>query len=145
MSEKDIESILKAAIGMSPYSSDSVGSQFQNTIDSLKVKIISIKKWTMHAQVANMFSKCFTYSNQHANKQVMKENNHQSVQPTILSHLFLMGDAAHRFPPAGGFGMNTGLQDAHNLAWKLAYVIRGISSSTLLQTYDSGKSRYYYI
>jgi 2-polyprenyl-6-methoxyphenol hydroxylase-like FAD-dependent oxidoreductase len=30
------------------------------------------------------------------------------------------GDAAHRFPPAGGFGMNTGVQDAHNLAWKLA-------------------------
>ena len=34
--------------------------------------------------------------------------------------VFLAGDAAHRFPPAGGFGMNTGIQDAHNLAWKLA-------------------------
>lgn len=34
--------------------------------------------------------------------------------------MFLAGDAAHRFPPAGGFGMNTGIQDAHNLAWKLA-------------------------
>ncbi len=34
--------------------------------------------------------------------------------------MFLAGDAAHRFPPAGGFGMNTGVQDAHNLAWKLA-------------------------
>ncbi len=34
--------------------------------------------------------------------------------------VFLAGDAAHRFPPAGGFGMNTGVQDAHNLAWKLA-------------------------
>jgi 2-polyprenyl-6-methoxyphenol hydroxylase-like FAD-dependent oxidoreductase len=35
-------------------------------------------------------------------------------------HVFLAGDAAHDFPPAGGFGMNTGLQDAHNLAWRLA-------------------------
>ena len=34
--------------------------------------------------------------------------------------IFLAGDAAHQFPPAGGFGMNTGIQDAHNLAWKLA-------------------------
>ena len=34
--------------------------------------------------------------------------------------VFLAGDAAHQFPPAGGFGMNTGIQDAHNLAWKLA-------------------------
>ena len=38
--------------------------------------------------------------------------------------IFLAGDAAHRFPPAGGFGMNTGVQDAHNLAWKLAAVLR---------------------
>lgn len=37
--------------------------------------------------------------------------------------LFLMGDAAHQFPPAGGFGMNTAIQDAHNLAWKLAAVL----------------------
>jgi 2-polyprenyl-6-methoxyphenol hydroxylase-like FAD-dependent oxidoreductase len=37
-----------------------------------------------------------------------------------VGRVFLAGDAAHRFPPAGGFGMNTGVQDAHNLAWKLA-------------------------
>ena len=41
--------------------------------------------------------------------------------------MFLAGDAAHRFPPAGGFGMNTGIQDAHNLAWKLAAVLHGAS------------------
>ena len=34
--------------------------------------------------------------------------------------IHLVGDAAHQFPPAGGFGLNTGIQDAHNLAWKLA-------------------------
>ena len=39
--------------------------------------------------------------------------------------VFLAGDAAHRFPPAGGFGQNTGIQDAHNLAWKLAAVLQG--------------------
>ena len=40
--------------------------------------------------------------------------------PLQVGNAFLAGDAAHRFPPAGGFGMNTGFQDAHNLAWKLA-------------------------
>lgn len=38
---------------------------------------------------------------------------------------FLAGDAAHQFPPSGAFGMNTGVQDAHNLAWKLAVALRG--------------------
>ena len=39
--------------------------------------------------------------------------------------VFIAGDAAHAMPPNGGFGGNTGIQDAHNLAWKLAMVIRG--------------------
>jgi 2-polyprenyl-6-methoxyphenol hydroxylase-like FAD-dependent oxidoreductase len=43
-------------------------------------------------------------------------------------HVFLVGDAAHVFPPAGGFGMNTGLQDAHNLAWRLALESGNIQS-----------------
>jgi 2-polyprenyl-6-methoxyphenol hydroxylase-like FAD-dependent oxidoreductase len=46
------------------------------------------------------------------------------------------GDAAHTFPPTGGFGMNTGIQDAHNLAWKLAAVLHGGAPDTLLDSYE---------
>jgi 2-polyprenyl-6-methoxyphenol hydroxylase-like FAD-dependent oxidoreductase len=51
--------------------------------------------------------------------------------------VFLAGDAAHVVPPNGGFGGNTGIQDAHNLAWKLALVLAGTAGPALLQTYDS--------
>lgn len=51
--------------------------------------------------------------------------------------VFLVGDAAHRFPPSGGFGMNSGLQDAHNLAWKLDLVLHGHAGDALLNTYDT--------
>ena len=51
--------------------------------------------------------------------------------------VFLAGDAAHTMPPNGGFGGNTGVQDAHNLAWKLAFVLRGIAGPDLLDTYDA--------
>jgi hypothetical protein len=49
--------------------------------------------------------------------------------------IFLAGDAAHLMPPNGGFGGNTGIHDAHNLAWKLAYVLAGHASPVLLDTY----------
>lgn len=49
---------------------------------------------------------------------------------------FLVGDAAHIHSPVGGQGMNTGLQDAHNLAWKLALVIQGRAKPSLLDTYE---------
>jgi 2-polyprenyl-6-methoxyphenol hydroxylase-like FAD-dependent oxidoreductase len=50
--------------------------------------------------------------------------------------VFLAGDAAHVVPPNGGFGGNTGVQDAHNLAWKLALAVRGVAGEGLLATYD---------
>ena len=49
---------------------------------------------------------------------------------------FLLGDAAHIHSPAGGQGMNTGLQDAYNLAWKLALVVTGKADAALLDTYE---------
>jgi 2-polyprenyl-6-methoxyphenol hydroxylase-like FAD-dependent oxidoreductase len=51
--------------------------------------------------------------------------------------VFLAGDAAHVVPPNGGYGGNTGIQDAHNLAWKLALVLVGTAGPALLQTYDA--------
>lgn len=50
--------------------------------------------------------------------------------------VMLVGDAAHTMPPTGGFGGNTGIADAHNLAWKLAQVISGAAGPELLDTYD---------
>ena len=50
--------------------------------------------------------------------------------------IFLAGDAAHTMPPTGGFGGNTGVQDAHNLAWKLAFVLKGKAGPSLVDTYD---------
>lgn len=49
--------------------------------------------------------------------------------------IFLAGDAAHRFPPTGGLGLNSGFQDAHNLVWKLCAIEEGCASAALLDTY----------
>jgi putative polyketide hydroxylase len=51
--------------------------------------------------------------------------------------IFIAGDAAHLMPPNGGFGGNTGIHDAHNLAWKLALVINGHAAPALLDTYET--------
>ncbi|GAV85453.1 FAD_binding_3 domain-containing protein [Cephalotus follicularis] len=75
------------------------------------IDVIDVKPWVMHAEVAEKFVNCD-------------------------NRILLAGDAAHRFPPAGGFGMNTGIQDAHNLAWKLASLVKGIAPSSILHTYE---------
>ncbi|STX51344.1 FAD dependent oxidoreductase [Legionella busanensis] len=75
---------------------------------TIEVKLINKGFWTMAALVAERFRD---------------------------GRILLAGDAAHRLPPTGGLGMNTGIQDAHNLAWKLAYVIKGYANERLLDTY----------
>jgi putative polyketide hydroxylase len=75
---------------------------------NLTVNIINKGFWTMAAQIAEQYRK---------------------------GRVFLVGDAAHRMPPTGGFGMNTGIQDAHNLAWKLAFCLNNKASEKLLDTY----------
>jgi len=50
--------------------------------------------------------------------------------------MLLVGDAAHQVPPFGGFGLNTGIQTAHNLAWKLGCVLRGEADDALLDSFD---------
>jgi 2-polyprenyl-6-methoxyphenol hydroxylase-like FAD-dependent oxidoreductase len=50
--------------------------------------------------------------------------------------IFLAGDSGHVMPPTGGYGGNVGVQDAHNLAWKLAYVVKGEAGAGLLDSYE---------
>jgi hypothetical protein len=76
---------------------------------SLTPEILSIGTWTMNALVA---------------------------QRLVQGRVFLVGDAAHQLPPTGGFGMNTGIQTAHNLVWKLALVLSGAAGPSLLDTFD---------
>jgi 2,4-dichlorophenol 6-monooxygenase len=51
--------------------------------------------------------------------------------------VFLLGDAAHRHPPTGGLGLTSGMQDAHNLCWKVAAVVKGQASPGLLDSYEA--------
>jgi 2-polyprenyl-6-methoxyphenol hydroxylase-like FAD-dependent oxidoreductase len=78
--------------------------------DAHPFTIRTIRTWTMTAQVAAQYR---------------------------AGRIFLVGDAAHRFPPTGGLGLNTGVQDAHNLAWKIAAVERGWAPHTLLDSYEA--------
>ncbi|OJZ71974.1 monooxygenase [Mycobacterium paraffinicum] len=79
-------------------------------IGSTNYRIRSTGTWTMTSQLADQFRR---------------------------GRLLLIGDAAHRFPHTGGFGLNSGVQDAHNLAWKLAAVLRSGASDSVLDTYET--------
>ena len=76
----------------------------------LAVDIHSVQSWAMTAQVVDRYR---------------------------VGRIFLIGDAAHRFPPTGGLGLNTGVHDAHNLAWKLAWDISKRAPADLLDTYEA--------
>lgn len=62
--------------------------------------------------------------------------SHRIVDAYSRGRVFVAGDAAHIHPPTGAQGMNTGIQDAHNLAWKLALAVTGDAASDLLASYD---------
>lgn len=62
--------------------------------------------------------------------------NVRMVERYQVGRAFVAGDAAHVHSPAGGLGMNTGLQDAYNLGWKLAMVLAGQANPALLETYQ---------
>ena len=79
-------------------------------VPDLEVEVLGVSPWTTVADVATRWRS---------------------------NRVFLAGDAAHRMTPAGGLGMNTGIQDAHNLAWKLAGVLQGWAGPALLETYET--------
>jgi len=63
--------------------------------------------------------------------------SHRIVPRYSVGRVFIAGDAAHIHPPTGGQGMNTGIQDAYNLAWKLGLVVRGLADPRLLESYSA--------
>jgi len=63
--------------------------------------------------------------------------NSRMADAFMLDRCFIAGDAAHIHTPAGGQGMNTGIQDAYNLAWKLAYVLNKNLNTSVLKTYNT--------
>eukprot|EP01041_Mallomonas_annulata_P041071 gene41071-65072_t len=95
-----------------PWTDEEVVAQArrQAGVPNLDVTIINRSIWRMSRQVAARFSQGRT---------------------------LLVGDAAHRFPPTGGFGLNSGVQDAHNLGWKLAAALQGWGGERLLDSYDA--------
>jgi 2,4-dichlorophenol 6-monooxygenase len=77
--------------------------------DTIPIKITSVSTWTVNHMHA------LAYSN---------------------GRVFCMGDAVHRHPPSNGLGSNTSIQDAYNLAWKMALVVQGKASPKLLDSYN---------
>jgi 2-polyprenyl-6-methoxyphenol hydroxylase-like FAD-dependent oxidoreductase len=78
--------------------------------DDLAIEVENVQRWNAQADVAEHFRR---------------------------GRIFLAGDATHVMPPTGGYGGNTGVQDAFNLAWKLAFVLDGRAAPELLDTYEA--------
>ncbi len=78
--------------------------------DGVDIDILFADEWNMAAQVATRFQQ---------------------------GNVFLVGDAAHRFPPSGGLGLNTGAGDIHNLVWKINAVLSAGENSDLLESYET--------
>lgn len=76
----------------------------------LRIELTQVREWTTTCAIADRY----------------RENR-----------IFIAGDAAHLFPPAGALGANTAIQDVHNLAWKLAFVLKGLAGASLLDTYEA--------
>jgi 2-polyprenyl-6-methoxyphenol hydroxylase-like FAD-dependent oxidoreductase len=68
--------------------------------------------------------------------------HHRVAEHFRVGRAFLAGDAGHIHSPAGGQGMNTGIGDAVNLAWKLAAVVKGTSNPSILDTYETERIRF---
>jgi 2,4-dichlorophenol 6-monooxygenase len=66
--------------------------------------------------------------------------NNRYATRTSNGRVFCMGDAIHRHPPSNGLGSNTSIQDAFNLAWKLALVLKGQAGERLLESYDEERA-----
>ena len=66
--------------------------------------------------------------------------NNQYATHMQQGRVFIMGDAAHRHPPSNGLGSNTSIQDAFNLAWKLAAVVKGQATPALLDSYSTERA-----
>ncbi|WP_419420131.1 FAD-dependent monooxygenase [Legionella sp. D16C41] len=62
--------------------------------------------------------------------------HHRQIDNYRYNHVFFCGDAAHIHSPAGGQGLNTGIQDVYNLVWKLSLVLKGYSPESLLNSYQ---------
>ncbi|MDL5159914.1 FAD-dependent oxidoreductase [Actinomycetospora termitidis] len=82
-------------------------------VDDLEVEIVGSSAWTV---------------------------NHMAAEHYGRGRVFCGGDAVHRHPPSNGLGSNTSIQDSFNLAWKLAYVLRGAADPALLDTYSDERA-----
>lgn len=107
-------------IGNLPEYNDQVDQEV--TFDAVENKIKQLVQWPLEITNLRWFS---TY-----------KVHTRRAEKFSVGRCFLAGDAAHIHTPAGGQGMNTGIQDAYNLAWKIAFVLRGYARDSLLDTYN---------